>query len=327
MSMLRTIKPKNARAKRALEKREPQIVENEKTAIFVRGQTSSERVREVMKDLYALKRPHAINFSRKNDIHPFEDAASLEFFAGKNDASLFVTGLHSKKRPHDLVFTRIFDGRVLDMIELGVEEFTSMADIPSPKSSLGIRPMMVFHSDLFDTHPTFQQLKSHFLDFYNGHPITEMPLLGTIEHVISITAGPINDAQPDVLPKVHFRVYTAKLLSSGSRVPKLQLTEMGPSIDFSVRRVQDADPELMKAALKRPKLAKSDVESGLGKKKKNIETDAMGDKVGRIHLGKQDLSKMQGRKMKGLKIHKERAAAGGSAGAGEDGMVVDGDDE
>ena len=35
--------------------------------------------------------------------------------------------------------------------------------------------------------------------------------------------------------------------------------------------------------------------------KKNIETDIIGDKVGRIHLGKQDLNDMQTRKMKGLK--------------------------
>ena len=78
---------------------------------------------------YALKRPHAISFSRKNDIHPFEDAASLEFFASKNDASLFLTGLHSKKRPHDLIFARVFDGKVLDMIELGIEEVKSMSDV------------------------------------------------------------------------------------------------------------------------------------------------------------------------------------------------------
>ena len=73
-----------------------------------------------------MKRPQAINFSRKNDIHPFDSPSSLEFFAQKNDASLFVTGLHSKKRPNDLIFTRMFDGRVLDMIELGVENIRTM---------------------------------------------------------------------------------------------------------------------------------------------------------------------------------------------------------
>lgn len=37
------------------------------------------------------------------------------------------------------------------------------------------------------------------------------------------------------------------------------------------------------------------------KSKKNIETDIVGDKIGRIHLGKQDLTELQTRKMKGLK--------------------------
>ena len=37
------------------------------------------------------------------------------------------------------------------------------------------------------------------------------------------------------------------------------------------------------------------------KNKKNVETDLMGDKMGRIHLGKQNLKDLQTRKMKGLK--------------------------
>jgi len=35
--------------------------------------------------------------------------------------------------------------------------------------------------------------------------------------------------------------------------------------------------------------------------KKNINMDIMGDKIGRVHLGKQDLNTLQTRKMKGLK--------------------------
>jgi len=37
------------------------------------------------------------------------------------------------------------------------------------------------------------------------------------------------------------------------------------------------------------------------KPKKNVETDIVGDKIGKIHLGRQDLSELQTRKMKGLK--------------------------
>ena len=188
---------------------------------------------------------------------------------------------------------------------------------------------MVFHSDLFDTHPTYQLLKSLLLDFFNGHALSEMPL-GAVEHVISITAGPLTPGTSSTeettapLPLVHLRTYSIALLPapSSSRAPKLQMTEMGPSIDLSLRRVQAADEERMAQALRRPRVAKKDVESGLGKKRKNIETDEMGDTVGKIHLPRQDLNKMQGRKMKGLKVHREgkkgAAAPEDGAGAGED---------
>lgn len=49
----------------------------------------------------------------------------------------------------------------------------------------------------------------------------------------------------------------------------------------------------------------------------------MGDKVGRIHLGKQDLGQLQTRKMKGLKRSRDVADDEEAfAGAGEDGGVL-----
>ena len=161
---------------------------------------------------------------------------------------------------------------------------------------------MVFHSDLFDTHPTFQLLKSIILDFFGGKAVTEVPLTA-VEHVISITVGPLASSSTTSLPHVHLRVYTVKALSSGGK-PRIELVEMGPSLDLSLRRTQEANEDVWKMATKRPKVAKSDVEKGLGKKKKNIGTDEMGDKVGRIHLEKQDLGKLQGRKVRALKASK-----------------------
>lgn len=77
----------------------------------------------------ALKRPHAISFSKKNVVRPFEDPASLEFWAQKNDASLFVLGQSTKKRPDNLVFVRMYDSRVFDMCEMGVESCVGMGDL------------------------------------------------------------------------------------------------------------------------------------------------------------------------------------------------------
>ena len=44
-------KPKNQRVKRALEKREPKIFENDKTAVFIRGGHTSETVTQVLNEM------------------------------------------------------------------------------------------------------------------------------------------------------------------------------------------------------------------------------------------------------------------------------------
>ncbi len=184
---------------------------------------------------------------------------------------------------------------------------------------------MHFASELFDSHPRFQQLKSVLLDFFNGEVIDGIHLAG-LEHVISVTLSPtpetlnnatttlsgVSSESTTILPKVHIRTYTIRLLSSGTRIPRVELVPMGPALDLALRRHADADPEMLKQALKRPKLKKQDVEKGLGKKRKNMEVDEMGDLRGRIHLEKQDLGRLQTRKMKGLKKGREEDLDGES---------------
>lgn len=76
---------------------------------------------------------------------------------------------------------------------------------------------------------------------------------------------------------------------------------MGPHFDLVLRRNREADEDAMKAALKKPKVAKKDVESGLGKKRKNFEVDEMGDLRGHVHVGRQSLDKLQRKKVKALR--------------------------
>ena len=171
---------------------------------------------------------------------------------------------------------------------------------------------MHFASELFDTHPRFMQLKSLLLDFFGSEVIDGVHLAG-VEHVISVQLAPtpegLNNASSVLLdsddtsnlPKVHIRTYTINAVASGTKVPRIELVPMGPSLDLTLRRYQPADPEMLKAALKRPKLKKQDVEKGLGNRKKNVEVDEMGDIRGRLHIGKQDLSKLQTKKMKALR--------------------------
>eukprot|EP00092_Neocalanus_flemingeri_P029855 GFUD01032413.1.p1 GENE.GFUD01032413.1~~GFUD01032413.1.p1 ORF type:complete len:324 (-),score=99.84 GFUD01032413.1:89-1060(-) len=287
----RVVKPKNQRSKRALEVREPKAIENTKTAIFVRGATCSDLVFKCMKDISILKNPHSISFNKKNEIRPFEDATKLEFFCQKNDSSLFMFGNHNKKRPNNLVIGRMFDYHMLDMVELGVESFTSMQEFKTAKVASGTKPCLVFAGESFSdpANKEFQRLKSLLIDFFRGPEVTNVRLAG-IEHVMQFTA---------VDSKVLMRSYKIILKKSGTRLPRVELEEIGPSIDWVVRRSQLASEDLFKTACKQIKNVKGT------KKVKNISVDALGNKMGRVHVDKQEIKKIQTRKVKALKESKE----------------------
>lgn len=74
-------------------------------------------------------------------------------------------------------------------------------------------------------------------------------------------------------------------------------------MDFRVGRMREPEEALLKEAMKKSK-------TGEERTKKNVSMDIMGDKIGRIHLGKQDLSGLQTRKMKGLKRSRDDDVAG-----------------
>jgi ribosome production factor 2 len=122
--MIKKAKAKTAKGSRVLKAKEPQLVEGAKTALFLKSSTSSVLVASMLEDLYSLKKPDAILFSRKHEaIHPFEagGAQSMEFFSTKNDAGVVVLGGHSKKRPDNLTWVRTFNHAVLDVVEVGLE--------------------------------------------------------------------------------------------------------------------------------------------------------------------------------------------------------------
>ncbi|KAI5951417.1 RPF2 [Candida jiufengensis] len=292
--MIRTIKPKNARSKRALAKKEAKLVENTKSALFVPGSTGNKLLHDIMCDLMAIKKPFAKKFSKKNEIRPFEDSSELEFFAERNDASLMVFSSNNKKRPNTLIFTRFFNHKVYDMIELMIINHKLIQDFKKLTFTIGLKPMFVFNGPAFDNHPVYQQIKSLFLDFYRGEE-TDLQDVAGLQYIISISTGEIEDLNNDKnLPQVNFRVYKLKTFKSGQKLPRVELEEIGPRIDFKIGRRITPAPEVEKDAYRKPKQLQP-------KEKKNISTDFMGDKVAQVHVGKQDLSKLQTRKMKGLK--------------------------
>ncbi|XP_028178697.1 ribosome production factor 2 homolog [Ostrinia furnacalis] len=283
--MQRIKKPTTRRGKKVLLAKEPKPVEGPKQCLFMQGRNPSERTRKLLKDIYDLKKPDAAYFTRKNDFVPFEDASLIEKLCDKKDAALFGVGSHSKKRPHNIILGRTFNYSILDMIELGAENFKAMSDFQNMKVLAGLKPCLLFNGPAWDLNEDLKRLKSLFTDFFYREKVETIRLQG-LEHVLSFTAT--DDGM------IYLRSYRILLKKSGQRTPRVELEEIGPSIDFKLRRTKLAANDLFKEACRIPREAKTGV-------KKNISRDAFGSKLGRIHMGKQDIGKLQTRKMKGLK--------------------------
>lgn len=245
-----------------------------------------------MIDLSAFKKPDIKRFQKKNEIRPFEDASPIEFFSEKNDTSLIVFSSSNKKRPNNLTFIRTFGYKIYDMIELRIQQnYRLLMDFKKTTFQVGLKPMFTFNGPVFDNHPTFQHIKSLFLDFFRGQT-TDLQDVAGLQYVITLSAAEVEEGKP--LPQVYFRVYKLKSYRSGQKLPRIELEEIGPRFDFAIGRVESPDAEMEKEAMKKPKQLET-------KNKKNIDVDNMGDKIGTIHVGKQDLSTLQTRKIKGLK--------------------------
>ncbi|XP_032666507.1 ribosome production factor 2 homolog [Odontomachus brunneus] len=280
----RIVKPTTHKGKKAILKREPKLVEDAKEALCLKGKHTSQVAVDIMKDLYDLKKPNVQMMQKKNDILPFEDIVPLEKFASKYNAPLFIMALHNKKRPHNLVMGRLYEHTLLDMIEFGVENYKGLKDFKIAKISSGIKPLLIFNGELFENNYEYGRIKNLLIDMFQREAVEKIRLQG-LEHVLSFTA---------VENKILLRSYRILLKKSDTKIPRIELEEIGPRADLLCRRNKFASEDLFKQACKKPKALKV-------KKKKNISEDTLGTTYGRVHVGTQNINSIQTRKMKGLK--------------------------
>jgi ribosome production factor 2 len=115
---------------------------------------------------------------------------------------------------------------------------------------------MVFCGPLFDMHPRYMHFKDLMMDFFRGQTVDSMEIDG-LQHVICISAGEQNQdpsSTKEDLPPISFRAYLiGSKKVAGSKVPKIELEEMGPRMDLKLGRWQEPNEEMMSMALKKPK--------------------------------------------------------------------------
>ncbi|PGH07748.1 hypothetical protein AJ80_07953 [Polytolypa hystricis UAMH7299] len=312
--MLREVKPKNPRTARILKAREPQLIEPAKRTLLLHGTKCPLPLNNVLKTFHSLTKPHSVLFHKKNaNIHPFENVDSIEFLATKNECALVVYGSSNKKRPNCVTFVRIFQGKVLEMCEMlllntqqEMEQEEAVAEAEAAEKQrvgtkemqlsvgIGMRPMMLFAGSAWEdsTAPVYTMIKTLLLDMFAGEETNKIDVEG-LQYLLMVAAEePVEGTQP----VIHLRWYKIRTKKSGQKLPRVELDEVGPKFDFRIGRVREADQEVMNEAMKQGKRPNETPRT-----KKNVGMDAIGDKIGRVHLGKQDLGGLQTRKMKGLK--------------------------
>jgi ribosome production factor 2 len=189
----------------------------------------------------------------------------------------------------------MFDYHVYDMIEVGVERYKSLESLGGGKKASpqpGSKPCFAFIGEAFEARPEFRHLKELLVDLFRGEVVETLNLQGLDRVFLCTAAG----------DKVLFRHCAIRLKKSGSKVPRIELVEVGPSMDMVIRRHREPSDNLKKEAMRiMPKTTK--------KKVKNVSGDPLVGKVGRIYMPKQDVGEMALAKMKGLKRERREAAA------------------
>lgn len=292
-------KPLTRKGKRILEKRQPQLIEGQKNLLCFKCNTANQYVTNLMRDIAKLRRSTTVFFSRKNDIHPLEDASKVEILCSRNETPLFMCANHSKKRPNNLLIGRTYDNELLDLFEFEVKNFMQMQEFKVPKKTLEGKGIVNFIGDAFDTQHEYIRLKNLFIDIFGTREQEGIRLNG-IEYIMTVAA---------IEGIIHVRLYHITLVKSGSRLPYVKLNEMGPRFDLVMRRNQLANDDLFKLALKQPYQLNPH-------KDKNKSISNLGTTYGRIHLGKQNYKEINTKAGKLLK--RSRSVSNG--------MVIDGEE-
>ncbi|KAF3441718.1 hypothetical protein FNV43_RR15633 [Rhamnella rubrinervis] len=280
--MLKVKTPKKGKARRELNKRAPKLVETGKKTLILHGTKTSNVLNSVLTQIYHLKKGSAVKYSRKNaDIRPFESGGetSLEFFSLKTDCSIFVFGCHSKKRPDNLVIGRTYDHHVYDLVEVGVENFKSMESFTYDRKlapKVGSKPFIAFIGEGFENVEELKHLKEVLLDLLKEEVVENLNLAG-IDRAIVCTAISSN--------RVLFTHCALRLRKSGTIVPRMEMVEVGPSMDLVVRRHRLPNESLRKEAMKTAK-------DHPKKKVKNVSQDSIDGKIGKVYIPNQKVGEM-----------------------------------
>jgi len=199
--------------------------------LLLLGPKTSQLIRNVIQDIDKMKACCSKKLRRNNEIRNFdpESKTDLLFICQKNNCSIFCVASHNKKRPHNLIFGRIYNVHLLEMIELGVNFFISGSHLSKKvEYQMLYKPYIAFVGIAFDLKPDCQVIRSLFLDIFRGYNTISINI-NAIKSVVFIISH---------RNMIYLRRYRTIIKKSGNFLLNLELEEYGSSINFAVRHNQ-----------------------------------------------------------------------------------------
>lgn len=243
---------------------------------MMKGKKSSETINQLLRELHAMRGTDMSQLLMKktHDVSPLEDASMVERSCVKHDASLFMVGNHQKKRPHNLVMGRCFDGHVLDMFEVGVEDYKGCDQFAAPEL-LGkdLKPVLMFQGEPFDNSDRHKRLKNLLVDMFKMQDIQTVEI-STLQRVLVFTCR--DEASPIEVRHLECKEVSEHLVKRNA-VP---FREVGPYFAMRLRRDKMATTDLFKEACRKPKVANVDKK----KADKNKFTNELGETKGKVFV-------------------------------------------
>ena len=140
------------------------------------------------------------------------------------------------------------------MMEGFVQQSTArtLSQFGGAKCRVGTKPLLSFSGTQFDEdggESKFTLAKSMFIDFFRGGEAKEVDVEG-LQCIISFAAAE-ESGDGEKRDLIYMRCWRLVTKRSGQRLPRVEVEEMGPRIDFRLGRMQEADEAMLKEAQKR----------------------------------------------------------------------------
>lgn len=266
-------KAKTHRGRKHLEHYKPQLEEGERRILLTQGSKTSNLSINALGFFSRLLRSRSTKINARYETRPFEDDQLLLHLSDKHHCPLFFFASNSKKRPNRLVLGRVFDRKMLELIEFEVKElaggFSALNGISSSQ-----RVTFVAVGDVFENDDRMRRVRNIFHDVFSSS-VSTINLRETMGFVVTMVG--IDEKQ------VCFRLYRAE---------RGHLLDLELKLTLSIERAVLCENDAFEEACKQPKKKK---------KVKNLEDNEIGQKLGRVHVRQQDLRTLRLKKIKKMR--------------------------